>query len=533
MIKKVLSQLKPYQFFLLVGFLNTIFFSLMAGVLPLSFEDNDDVLMLLFASGKYTGTPESHLVFINYLYGLFVSSLYSFTTQIEWYTLLFSILHIVSITIISTAIVEKKMSLAFKLLFFLLLYAIEIRLILYFQFTTTAALTALGGCVLLLKNSRIEKIAGVSLLVIASLIRFESVVLVLLIVSAIFISDWVNNRKSQTAIYLLAGVLLILSAKIADHAVYSHDPVWFTYQEYNQLRGAINDNPNRKKILNDLPATISSVDYDLLMDFMPDAGKIDLNAMRQINDRVNDVSFIDKAQNIIPAFTAYYRILGFTVLLVLLTVGFRTERKNRIVVLSALIIFLLAMLFVSLDGKFKYRVFISGLLPLLFVVCFYMSKVSVSKYVDNLILMCGFIYLLLFSIKSFQLQQERSLFSETTFAEQKTLIDSFLSKADNTVVPYGADFNLDCYPPFKVSALLPERQIFLGGWVTQIPYNSHKFDTYKNLVNNHAMFFDKKHSKEKISEILTSLYVNYKIKSYAKTVVQSENYIIVKIERYP
>ena len=530
MIKKKLYQLKPYQFFLLIGFLNTIFFALLAIFLPISFEDNDDVLMLLFASGRYTGSPEAHLVFINYLYGLLVSSLYSITTHVEWYTLLFSVFHILSVTIISKAIIDKNISLPYKLLFLLLLYAIEVRLILYFQFTTTAALMALGGCVLLLRETRLAKKMGVLLLFTASLIRFEAAVLVVLVMSPVFISFQIKNKKLPTLIYILVSILLSSGALMLDHAVYKQDSEWMVYKEYNRLRGNINDNPNRKTILNDLPASISLIDYNLLLDFMPDAGKVDLNALRQINAKINNVSLMNKAENIRPAFVAYYRILGFTVLFVLLAVCFKTDKQNRLIVLSALFIFLLGMLYVSLDSRFKYRVFLSGLLPLIFVVYNYLSGVLITKYIDKLILFVGVLYLLLFSVKNYQLQQERSFFSQTTFVEQKALIDSYLQDKNNSIVPYGADFNLDCYPPFKVSLLLPESQIFLGGWATLIPYNSINFYTYKDIVNQHAIFFDKGHYKEKLSVIMSSLYKNYKIKSYPKIVAQSENYIIVKIE---
>ena len=57
--------------------------------LPFRFEENDDVIMLLLASGNYTGNFESNLIFINPIYGGLVAFLYKSIKGIEWYTFLF------------------------------------------------------------------------------------------------------------------------------------------------------------------------------------------------------------------------------------------------------------------------------------------------------------------------------------------------------------------------------------------------------------------------------------------------------------
>ena len=55
---------------------NVVFFAVMAVVLPLGFEENDDVMMCMIANGSYTGTPDGHLVYINVLYGWALAALY-------------------------------------------------------------------------------------------------------------------------------------------------------------------------------------------------------------------------------------------------------------------------------------------------------------------------------------------------------------------------------------------------------------------------------------------------------------------------
>ena len=48
---------------------NIAYFALMATILPMQFEENDDVMMTMIANGTYSGTPDYHLVYINVLYG--------------------------------------------------------------------------------------------------------------------------------------------------------------------------------------------------------------------------------------------------------------------------------------------------------------------------------------------------------------------------------------------------------------------------------------------------------------------------------
>ena len=53
-----------------------IFFAAILLFLPIRFEENDDIVMLLLASGNYTGELESTLIFIHPIYGVFLNILY-------------------------------------------------------------------------------------------------------------------------------------------------------------------------------------------------------------------------------------------------------------------------------------------------------------------------------------------------------------------------------------------------------------------------------------------------------------------------
>ena len=98
---------------------NAAVFALMAWLLPMHYEDNDDVYMCMIANGGLSGTPDGHLVYINALYGWIIAGLYRVTRIIEWYSLAFCVLHVFSISsIVLLVIKDCRMRPLLKFLFF-------------------------------------------------------------------------------------------------------------------------------------------------------------------------------------------------------------------------------------------------------------------------------------------------------------------------------------------------------------------------------------------------------------------------------
>ena len=161
---------------LLLG--NLIFFFLVADLLNMQYEENDDIIMCLIANGNFTGIPDCHFVFQNALYGVFISSLYKLTNSIEWYSVVFVIIHILSMSVIVYNIVMKCSYKPVLIAVLLSIYSIWCVIIQSFQFTTTAGILCVAGCIMLLSNSTHALFLGYFAIFIASLIRFEVVVLV-------------------------------------------------------------------------------------------------------------------------------------------------------------------------------------------------------------------------------------------------------------------------------------------------------------------------------------------------------------------
>ena len=73
---KSIYEWNKYGLIALLLVVNAAFFALMAWVMPIRFEENDDVMMCMIANGTYSGAPDAHLVFINVLYGWVLTLFY-------------------------------------------------------------------------------------------------------------------------------------------------------------------------------------------------------------------------------------------------------------------------------------------------------------------------------------------------------------------------------------------------------------------------------------------------------------------------
>lgn len=517
--------------FSLLLIVNIMFFILCSYILPLRFEENDDIVMLLFASGKYTGTPEPYLVFINYIYGLFLSFLYTLTGKIEWYTILFAIIHVFSLTVIVWCITKKDIKSIYKVLFVIIFYVIEIRIILLFQFTTTAAIGSLAGVALIINEKHYQKIFGIIFLIISSLIRIEACFLVLLVVSPVFIPLFFKNKRiifNKTGVYLFISVTSMLFCKYIDYRIVNKDVDWSYYNEYNKLRGQINDNPNADSIIDNLPLGISKTDYQLVLNFLSDSKIIDLTKISLINDSIKKVGFTQKIKNIYPSLRAYTLVL-FLIIIIWFFIFFGTvERQNKIMQILSLLIFVFSLCYISFEGSLKYRIFITALLPFIFVMIVTFEK---RDYKMFKVVICFTVisFIILFSYRTFKICNLRNKLEITEFAEQKNLLDNYLKYNNNSVLLYESDFSIEFYPAFNVSRLFNSKQIIFSGWSTSIPFDKKKYDSHLDLVNKNALFIRKKALDDIKYLIITGIKNNYNIKVIPKIEAQSKNYIILKL----
>lgn len=284
---------------------NIGFFILITTIFPFLFEENDDVTMCLIANGGYTGMPNGHLVFINAIYGWIVAGLYSLSHCVEWYTLSFCVLQIISMSVISHWIISKsKWHWAFRTIICIVLYILWIRMIVALQFTTTAGLLCLSGCIALLQDNKKWQLYSITAIFVASLIRFKAAGLIGLLFMPIFLNEILLLKRKFIIRTLFLIVIFCLTGWGINRCFYLSSD-WNHYYTYNALRGGINDNPNLDYIRNDLPNSISEEDFSMLCSFMPDAEFITISVLQNIKASIQSKTGIQHYVNNLKQLSLY------------------------------------------------------------------------------------------------------------------------------------------------------------------------------------------------------------------------------------
>jgi hypothetical protein len=518
------------QFLWLLIF-NLIFFIVAAYLLPSRFEENDDVFMLLFASGKYSGTPEAHLVFINYIYGLLLKLLYTWNNHIEWYSVLFAFFHVVSMSVISCVIVtEQKILRRYRILFLIVVYLIEIKFILLFQFTTTATLCALAGILLITRHKKYQQIAGILLFIIAGLIRFDAAFLVLLIISPVFLKFIFVNKKivvSNSALFMLAAIFVVLITKYIDYQSYQQTNDWKYYRQYNQARGSINDNPYTGQLVK-FPDSIPAYDYALLLNFFPDGQILNLGKLNSLKAMLKNVSLNDYILSFISSLRFYYFVFITLIICLLLSLFLTNNPSDRFRLGLSLVIFLATLFYINTFGRIKSRVFLSAVIVLLFVIFFSLTNLKKNKtnYLFGTILV--FLSLILAKENYFTWSFAKK-YRQNHFSQQQKILSEYLEDSSHIIIPFANNWAIQYYFPFAISDYFKSNQIFFSSWLTNIPLNEGKFESYLDIVNGKAIFLNKNTYNYTCNLLQKSIKYNYGIDVHPTIELETKDYAIVRL----
>ncbi|MBO7458928.1 MAG: hypothetical protein J6T80_06720 [Paludibacteraceae bacterium] len=506
---------------------NVALFAIMAIVLPLGFEENDDVMMCMISNGTYTGTPDCHLVYINVLYGWMLSVLYSLTTAIEWYTLAFAILHILSMSVIVYCVLTTPNRAQWeKILWLIILYVLWARIIIALQFTTTAGFVCLAGCMLLLRESKKARWSGVAFVVVAALIRFYAAGLVGLLMAPIILYTYRLEWRKYMAIAMM--LTAVVGCRIANHMVYDHDPEWKYFRSYNQLRAQLNDNPNAYKMTTaQLPEGIDAMDYQLLLRFIPDAEQIDLPAIRQLSATVGEVPFKQQLSNLhrLDKYAVEVTILLALLILMILTTGNRS--KYIFLILYTLFIVVL-IIHVSLDGFLKNRVFICMLLPLLATDFMLLPNTTGLKRRWGI----GVALVILSGWYVYQIVDERISADYNRYVWthlQQPLLEYMPEDAYVTTI--GTSMMMESTNPWHVWPYSFRK--YTLGWLTWSPFNKELGHSYRTMLNDKMYVFtdvNYVHEHTALQRVCEQIEKHYGVPSTIEWKCRNGKYALVKVK---
>ena len=505
---------------------NIVIFAVLALALPICFEDNDDVAMLLIANGGYSGTPDCHLVYINILYGAVLAALYTWTTAVEWYTLVFAVLHILSISVLAYFILTLPNRAKWEhILWLLVLYVLWARIIAAFQFTTTAGLTALAGCMLLLRRSPKARWTGVALIVMASLIRITAAGLVGVLMAPFIIAAYRSEWRKY--IPLAVMVLAMIGCRMVNTYAYRSTPEWKYYSEYNLYRSQLTDNPNAYTLCpDDLPENVDWTDYQLLLRFIPDPEQIDLPVVQQLHAWVGQVSFRQKWRNI--AYLHHYAMeLALLLVLMVLMIMTTGNQSKRIFLLLYTLFVLALMLYVSVDGYLKNRVFICVLMPVLMADFLLLPNSTGRKrqwtIMVVLLALCGW-YGYQTNCDQITKRHRRHIWEDT----QMSLLEQV--PADATVATVRAGMCLDAANPWHMWPYSFRK--YTLGWLTWSPLNTSIGHSYRVFLRDDVLIFTLSRLDDNMPLVMIREQIekHYGVSTEVEVLAVKNDYAILKLK---
>ena len=255
-----MEKKKTFVFFCISFICVGILFIVLYKTFGFYYETNDDTSMKGIVSGYFNGEPDAHMIYIRYVIGVLLASLYKIISGIDWYgvfmigVLALSIASIVYKYYIS---LHKVRRYGVYIALLLILVTLMLSEIVFFQWTTVAAFPAMAVIVmLLLKENKYcfdwETWMIVALAILSFSIRKNVFYMALPMIAIIIVSQYLYplfdkdrkqvDKKSLVRV-LVPCVMIIVSIfaiELIDKWAYSDDR-WSEYRRFNSARSDIMD----------------------------------------------------------------------------------------------------------------------------------------------------------------------------------------------------------------------------------------------------------------------------------------------------
>lgn len=225
--------------------------------LGVGYETNNDRIINEIFSGAMTGNTDLHAIYINYLIGIFISSLYNITKAVPWYGIFLLLCYVLINSAVLTVLLNKGRTIKEQVyLWFLGMLVILCNLYIFsvLQYTTISGALAVAGYVWLLlddKKKRSYSIFGLFELL-SILLRRDSMLMVqpigMCVVGAFLLTKWMKGTlKLKECIAEVCKIFITLAVVITIFFVGNNvigdysSTEWKQYTEYNDLRTQLVD----------------------------------------------------------------------------------------------------------------------------------------------------------------------------------------------------------------------------------------------------------------------------------------------------
>ena len=244
-INRILAFFREY--YLDVFFIQVVFFIVCLHKSFITYETNDDFYMSMLVNGAW-GQPTDHLVFINVLLGRLLRLLVSKAPSIGWYYYFQASCCVIAFICIGI-VIKRRNSLVYWLILPACLWLIERECYQSMQFTKTAGILAAAGALLIIdsfewdKGHTMERILGCLLVIVSTLFRFNSGIMVCGVFSVYAFRQVLKGRRIGMTICAVwvATFALCFAASAYNSHIYQSEPDWGRFEDFNKKRTLIND----------------------------------------------------------------------------------------------------------------------------------------------------------------------------------------------------------------------------------------------------------------------------------------------------
>jgi hypothetical protein len=227
-----------------------LLFSVCIGILHPRYAINDDLKIISIAAGYPAATPAPFLVFSNVMLGLLVLPLYALHTPINWEIWLFSAVDLLSVWALLYILFSQPIETRSKLLGAFIIVACSAYFALNITFTNAASLSCFAGLCLILMSvwkgssappHRTAAFSGIALVVMASLIRIEMLVLTAPLIVAALVFIFRSLRLRNLVVVLAVTGLGVFAGYAFDRLYVRAHPDWNSYYFYNKTAQKLQD----------------------------------------------------------------------------------------------------------------------------------------------------------------------------------------------------------------------------------------------------------------------------------------------------
>jgi hypothetical protein len=478
---------------------------------------NDDIAMMSFANGDFTGTPESQLVFIGILIGGLLKLLYTLNSALPWYALVLVFIQIFSGSVLLTVLFKfMKGSISRTFICVVSLVAlITPTLVLDVSFSTTAMYTSVVGLAslsLVVENFKEQgsliTVAVAIILVFASSLRFGFFLAAVLLLLPIYLLHM--QKLSRFTVLLTLGMLLLPVASQFVQNQISNTGNWASYNEFNSLRGSMHGTPGFSRFVSTAyeEETIKKIrefgweSEDLLLFgswYFEDDRLFNTPSLEKLKENIDTgVTRIPLQPALENVILGRELIILFGFMMVFLGTGLSVNKHKNFLVLQVLWFFSVAA-YISMSSRFPDRFAVGAIAGLFICILtsnlillrrqllgnfYFESRLRKTEVVVFTCLAFTGVFLIPHKFSASQISSQNKIESTKLKSELQVLDDV---DPDGTFVFIGAHIMGEGINPWTERTLLNGNRLLGLGWPTLSPHQEKR----KQLMDLDGNFFSR------------------------------------------